>query len=292
MAVSLLPAQAFASNSNSMQQDRVATAEEYRIMQIVVEELNAEYGASVWLLPYSDYAAQGLALPLAVTPENLEAFSAAARENVIWAETTNLELQLATVNNYLNASYDTRGAVLPPNYASLCTNSTPWGVQTMINIISQEGYSDEVIRFVALRNPAFAVVVNQAANSEIGAEPSLIVSLSNSNDTEGIQPQDGGGKSMKTSTMSYLGLGKSKATGNVEGSGSNSIWKNATSATWATGIGYPSFAAYSSYILGTGLGETCSAYHKGELSTYDYVWNVLFQQFTEFAVTHYASNAV
>jgi hypothetical protein len=283
----LLPIQAYAIN-NSEQLNRSVTEEEYQLYQDIVDELNVEYGAAVWLAPYSEYEAQGLPLPKAFSLKSFPLFVESMRENVVWMETTNLENQLFTINWILDPESGASIDAIPVEY---CTNSTTWGVETMLDIISKEGYGFDVVCFVADRNSAFAETASLegyqfTSDMRVNEIKSFTAPIAFDEELQALR----GPNYIHTKSP---GLGKSQVTGELYKSSSQWYWNPAKSVNWIPAAGYPTFSFISnqSYISGGAYAATCSAFYYGVLSTYDYVWYLLHQEYTGMTIPHSASDA-
>ncbi|MDR2956633.1 MAG: hypothetical protein LBU61_00435 [Coriobacteriales bacterium] len=283
----LLPTQIYATAGDSLGFHEVASPEDYLLYQAVVDELNAEYGSIAWLIPYDEYEATGQPLPKYIPLEDIPAFKEAMRVEIEWVTTMNLEAQLVLVNGYLHSP---EGASYGLPTADICANVTSWGVKTMLDIINREGYDDAVVRFIAERNPAFAAAVTLGGGVPVTESRQGVAHLSFDTGFGG-QPPQGRGRPWVTHTLSP-GLGQSKLTGYINNGTGSWKWDPASSATWVAAIFYPTFSAFPNDTkLYDTYSATCQVYYYGVLSSYDWNFNILFQQFTGFYVNHVASAA-
>jgi len=153
----ILPTPALATLGNELGIEATATLEDYYIVQAVADGVNAEYGTSIRFTPYSEYEARGMQMPKAPTPEGLVYFREMLSEQAEESETMSLEAQLLVIDAYLNATEDSYPKMDVPSH--YCTNASVWGVNKMIEIICREGYGDDVVQYVADRNPVFAATM-------------------------------------------------------------------------------------------------------------------------------------
>jgi len=283
LIIALLPVQAFAMSASDMGIGDTATPESYLLYQVASDEVNAEYGTNIRVLPFNDYEVRGMPVPKAPTPEGLEQFKARLGEHAEQVESRNLEAQLLFINDSFETSIEIHPETAIPE--EFCTNATPWGVKKMVEIIQDKGYGDDVIRYVAGHNSAFATEI-ESSNLVLGIDQRNVVNSPDSNNNQLVR---GGG----TYTHSVFdSLGTSKLNGALSNNSGSWKWTSTNWASWTAKPLYPYFVAYSSTITTLSYPATSvNVYHSGAVYDYDYRFMIEYYAYTSFTTAHSASAA-
>jgi len=259
LVCSLLPTVANASTFDT--KIDAATSMNYQLYQAVLDSINLEYGSNAKLVPLSEYMEAGLPLPKAPTQDNLNTFRVNMGEQIEWAMTTSLDAQLACLNAYLDPTCTYFDGTLPD-----FDNLTPWAINTMLSLITINGYSHELVRFIADRNEAFSIAISQS-NFYEEYIPEPLSSLSKPDYPSSGHP-NGNTRGSVTHSLPHT-AGTSKLTGTITIANGYWQWYPTATASWTIGLFWPKFAQYYNSKTLTSSSQIWNVTYTGQLTMWD-----------------------
>jgi len=157
LVLGILPVQAFAHHheSDDARTNATVSPEGYLAYQAIVDQLNAEYGSEVSLLPLEEYEQNNLPLPGAASVADLAGFEENTRAFIEKILTENFIAECECVKAYLDPTQTYFEGRLPS-----FSNTTPWAVKMMAKVIIAEGYSIDVVKYIAEQNDAFSAAIH------------------------------------------------------------------------------------------------------------------------------------